>query len=108
MAVTDDLIYWLGLMVRVCLAPRKMLAGMRLCRKEGCGFWESVGLVEMCWTVDDPNHVLSERLETSIWLSEHPGCTFADLQAWRMERLHARIAKCRVLVDTVRNSLDAG
>ena len=92
-----------------CFSPKKVSAGMRVCRREGCGFREAFRIAIAGNTfssgLDGVSLLLTNRLERSLWIAEHPGCTVADADSWENERLQERLGEnlteCRELMKDV-------
>ena len=97
--------------ILACLSPREVLAGYRLCRREGCSVREALSMsaTNVSWGFGPKglNASLSERLERSLWIAEHPGCSRADVEAWEHERLMDLVERCRTMLGTIRSSRSA-
>ena len=85
-----------------CRSPKELLAGVRICLREGCGVKEALSISVRSILggsgIEGINDELAGRLERSMWIAEHPGCTAADIDAWEYEQLEEAIADFRLML----------
>ena len=88
--------------ILACFSPRELLDGVRMCMREGCGLNEAISITSrsVAWGLgkEPIEDELNARLERSMWIAEHPGCTKADVDAWEYEQFLAMIAECKALL----------
>ena len=70
--------------------------------RESCSLREALSITvrSVAWGFGKENieDELNARLERSIWIAEHPGCSRADVDAWEYELLEEAVAECKAML----------